>query len=583
MSYVKKVISSEIKSEFFVCFGILILLHFCRITIEAKESDNSNLRRNKFLDINLIEDCSENTNCGNDTRKVPEKRYMDYRDVYGLKFDPSFLQIQAGRIDDKIDLPKNVSRPSKKKSGKKKRHKNGNKTKMEKIKLFKPPQYHGMVSPLTVVVPKDYTLKKEEKINNNKFNSSQTTDISKLQKYQKIIESLRKRMKQLQNLTKSNTTGIIAKNTQMPARFLDVFEIVEFEHRPFCESQPPPLTRMSGSCYSHKNCAKLGGLALSSCAHGYGICCVFKMTCNGFTNQEVSYFESPGYPAPSLNQLSCSMAVLLKPKTQQILLEFEFFELLPPVNGTCILDKFVVLGQNINKAIPILCGINSGQHSKNLSLYNKPFILLLYHILVYIDVFDAADRKIFLTVIGAGNEARGFRIKVTQLIERQAPPDCLQYHDGITGFIKTFNYDEMSRIVRYKFASYFNNLNYAICIKRSPGYCTITYTAEESGAVARPFQLRNVDQNGVLTVPEGQAGAEIFNCPDDHISVNSIRLCGDRLNDASVTDNFTLNAPVVDYTFGPIVIPVRTNGNFVGRGFNLRYTQNLCHRQIISV
>lgn len=99
----------------------------------------------------------------------------------------------------------------------------------------------------------------------------------------------------------------------------------------------------------------------------------------------------------------------------------------------------------------------------------------------------------------------------------------------------------------------------------------------------RPFQLRNIGTNGILTVPEGQAGAEIFNCPDDYISVNSIRLCGDRLNDASVTDNFTVNAPVVDYSFGPVVLPVRTNGNTVGRGFNLRYTQMPCQRQIISV
>lgn len=138
-----------------------------------------------------------------------------------------------------------------------------------------------------------------------------------------------------------------------------------------------------------------------------------------------------------------------------------------------------------------------------------------------------------------------------------------------------------------KFISFFsfhqNNLNYAICIKRSPGYCTITYTTEETGAAARPFQLRNVGANGIPTIPEGQAGAEIFSCPDDYISVNSIRLCGDRLNDASVTDNFTVNAPVVDYSFGPVVLPVRTNGNTVGRGFNLRFTQMPCQRQIISV
>lgn len=86
--------------------------------------------------------------------------------------------------------------------------------------------------------------------------------------------------------------------------------------------------------------------------------------------------------------------------------------------------------------------------------------LLKLVFLVYIDVFDATERKIFLTVIGNGNEARGFRIKVTQLIERQAPPDCLQYYEGTTGMIKTFNYDEISRVVRRKFASYFVSITY---------------------------------------------------------------------------------------------------------------------------
>lgn len=320
---------------------------------------------NKLLEINLADSraIEEEHDCENGThveRQPPERRYMDYRDVYGLKFDPSHLQMQVGRLDDKIDLPRNESKPVKKKVGKKKRKgSSSGKKKMEKVQLLKPPEYHEMSTPLTVVVPKGYTLKKSEQ---PRYNS--TVDVSKLEKYQRIIASLRKRMKQLQSLTTTNTTGIIAKNTQMPARFLDVFEIVEFEHRPFCASSPPPLSRMTGSCYSHKQCIKLGGLALSSCAHGYGICCVFKMTCNGFTEQEVSYFESPGYPAPALGQLSCSMAVILKPRTQQLLLEFEFFELLPPENGTCVTDKFVVLGQNTNKPIPILCGINSGHHSK---------------------------------------------------------------------------------------------------------------------------------------------------------------------------------------------------------------------------
>lgn len=338
----------------FLCFVILQLV----VLLVRTETQQSYLS-----DLNLVNSApsgvsGEGHDWDNVSHISADRRYMDYRDVYGLKFDPSLLQLQAGRLDDKIDLPRNDSKPqvNKKVNGKKKRK---HKKKMEKVQLMKPPEYQETATPLTVVVPKGYKLKRPEQLSYNN-----TVDVSKLERYQKIIASLRKRMKQLQSLTTTNPNGIIAKNTQMPARFLDVFEIVEFEHRPFCASSPPPLSRMTGSCYSHKQCSKLGGLALSSCAHGYGICCVFKMTCNGFTEQEVSYFESPGYPAPSLGQLSCSMAVLLKPRTQQLLLEFEFFELLPPMNGTCVTDKFVVLGQNTNKPIPILCGINSGHHSK---------------------------------------------------------------------------------------------------------------------------------------------------------------------------------------------------------------------------
>lgn len=47
-----------------------------------------------------------------------------------------------------------------------------------------------------------------------------------------------------------------------------------------------------------------------------------------------------------------------------------------------------------------------------------------------------------------------------------------------------------------------------------------------------------------MTVPVGEAGVEIFNCPNDYIIINGIRLCGYRLNDGSLTSNFTLNTPV---------------------------------------
>lgn len=77
-------------------------------------------------------------------------------------------------------------------------------------------------------------------------------------------------------------------------------------------------------------------------------------------------------------------------------------------------------------------------------------------------------------------------------------------------------------------------------------------------------------------IPPRQAGLEIFNCNDDFISVNSIRFCGEKLNDASKIDDLTFNAPVTDVSNGPVILPIRTNDAYVGRGFRFHYELMSC-------
>lgn len=88
---------------------------------------------------------------------------------------------------------------------------------------------------------------------------------------------------------------------------------------------------------------------------------------------------------------------------------------------------------------------------------------------------------------------------------------------------------------------------------------------------------------GASVVPEKQAGIEIFSCNDDFISVNSIRLCGEKLNDASRNDDLSMNAAITDTTSGLNLIPVRTNEAIVGRGFRMNYVQLPCDGQPISL
>lgn len=76
---------------------------------------------------------------------------------------------------------------------------------------------------------------------------------------------------------------------------------------------------------------------------------------------------------------------------------------------------------------------------------------------------------------------------------------------------------------------------------------------------------------------------EIFSCNDDYIAVNSIRLCGEKLNDASRTDDLTVNAMITDSTNGLNIIPVRTNAVAVGRGFRINYMQIPCDEQPVTM
>lgn len=48
-------------------------------------------------------------------------------------------------------------------------------------------------------------------------------------------------------------------------------------------------------------------------------------------------------------------------------------------------------------------------------------------------------------------------------------------------------------------------------------------------------------------MPDGQAGAEGFDCPDDFIVVSGIRLCGYKINDGKLNLDYSQNTPVTGF------------------------------------
>ncbi|KAG8172022.1 hypothetical protein JTE90_023468 [Oedothorax gibbosus] len=89
----------------------------------------------------------------------------------------------------------------------------------------------------------------------------------------------------------------------------------------------------------------------------------FDLQCGSSTAEVVSYFRSPGFPAPYEDEGTCKVRVSKKSEAIcQIRLDFLTFDLARPVEGNCSQDMQLVTGQNENNLIPKICGLNDGQH-----------------------------------------------------------------------------------------------------------------------------------------------------------------------------------------------------------------------------
>ena len=82
-----------------------------------------------------------------------------------------------------------------------------------------------------------------------------------------------------------------------------------------------------------------------------------------------------------------------------------------------------------------------------------------------------------ITTVGTTFE-RFWQIRVDQILcgENFAPPDgCVQYHTGIAGNMKSYNYgisDDYHHL---------GGQEYSICIRREKGYCKIGYLPSQTG------------------------------------------------------------------------------------------------------
>ncbi|XP_071522759.1 uncharacterized protein [Panulirus ornatus] len=278
--------------------------------------------------------------------------------------------------------------------------------------------------------------------------------------------------------TTTTTAASVGDDTdaQRDSKLFPIVQVVTFDNAP-CEAS----SGEHGTCYSQKECESLGGTASGTCANRFGVCCVLTVTCDGMLSVNNSYFVSPSYPSSYITPGVCHTELKPPAGTCQVLLEFEDFSLVGPLEGDCTNDTFVVLGANAGSSIPTLCGTNTGQH-------------------MYIDIDDSEGPFKLVHTLSSFSFPRHWKIKVSFIDKNnpcKAPNRCLQFFKETSGPLSSFNSLGSPPMM-------LNNQAYSICFAYVPGFCDIGFSFDK-------FDLGNTNQI----------------CGGDSVAYQGENLCGD--------------------------------------------------------
>lgn len=349
-----------------------------------------------------------------------------------------------------------------------------------------------------------------------------------------------------------------------------LFTVVRFEN-----SLCTPVNAAAGSnvmdqgtCLNADECMTRNGTNVGHCASGFGVCCMITLmnTNGGTVTQNCSFIANNGFPA-TISNLSQNAVYNINPINNDICeyrLDFITFQLNPATTaqitgppmlemGTC-LDTFTVAGQ-AGRTPPVICGTNSGQHMYIENARSTAATVLTF----------ALSSSAGGFAVSMANAGRSWRVRVCQLEctnMNRPPSDCTQYFTASSGTFSSYNFDGTSGLPE--------NQNYATCIRRNAGMCSINYSVAPAPAtsMAVAFQL------------DTGTGSRISECTLAYINIPSTggtgMFCGVKLN--PIVDQ-TVDA-VVTSTQPPFIVNLRSAmadaTNILGKGYSLQYSQAPC-------
>ncbi|KAK2576364.1 hypothetical protein KPH14_005713 [Odynerus spinipes] len=354
-------------------------------------------------------------------------------------------------------------------------------------------------------------------------------------------------------------------------RLFPLFTVVRFDNNA-CGG----LNGENGTCIAASECSQRGGISSGVCANGYGVCCIVMISCGQTSNDNNTYFVNPNYPSSFDGTESCQLTLSKShPDVCQFRLDFVQFVIRgpEPINNLCTYDQFIVSGGN---PVPTICGNNNDNH-------------------MYIDVGIGQTNPVTLTFVTSGSSfARSWKVRISQIrcsTIYKAEEGCLQYFTGVSGQIKSFNFDPTSGLQ-------LSNQDYSICIRMERNFCGIQYMpCPAEGTMVPGSGSGQMSRSNAFTLTGNTQGTQIASmtgaaCQTDWLMIPCAtnagrppsmmttcvdRLCGGTFN----AESQNLNSSSVISTVKPFRLIFHTDAveapNDVGnRGFCLNYIQQPC-------
>jgi len=340
------------------------------------------------------------------------------------------------------------------------------------------------------------------------------------------------------------------------SKVLPVFQVVKFPNA-ICAG-----ASRNGTCYTVEECSEKGGSQSGSCASGFGVCCVFTLSCGRSSSENVTYISQS-----SVTTLTSPCTYTICPCSSNICrIRFDFTNfvianavagttsagavpaagtLIGPAVGDCTDDSFSI-GGGLSGGTPVICGDNTG-----------------YHMIVDADPSGEACHEANFVIGGTTVTSRSWDIRVTQYAcgdyDSSGWPGCLQYHTGSSGQFASFGFPPTATAVTSG-VTHLQNQLYDICIRRESGFCYICYNPSiiSAAAIAEATQI----SYGVgLSVDDGTAESQIGSmCSTDWLDIP----LGNTLADAAI-DTPTL-AQLLAAAAAPLPAGQTTNvSRFCGR------------------